>query len=178
MQQGPTGNRLAANIRAVRKHRAYDLKAVSEWLTEMGRPININGLSKIENGQRRVDADDLIAIALVLDVTPDRLLIGPDSGDEEVVLTPTFGAAARRVWKWVVGETSLRRETAKEAWRALVRPDSPSLPGVIRLPSGGLDNPVVKEAMDLFSRAETEGIDLNGLVAFYELRQPAGDGNG
>jgi hypothetical protein len=40
-----------------------------------GRPILPSGLSKIEQGQRAVDVDDLVALAIALQVNPNALLL-------------------------------------------------------------------------------------------------------
>jgi len=47
---------------------------LSRRLTEQGRPIAALGLRRIEAGERRVDADDLVALASVLEVDPGKML--------------------------------------------------------------------------------------------------------
>ncbi len=42
---------------------------------ELGRPIPPLGLTRIRDGKRRIDVDDLIALALALDVSPAVLLL-------------------------------------------------------------------------------------------------------
>ncbi len=170
MKQGPTGNRVASNVKEARRRCGFDLKELSARLERMGHQLNFNGLSKIENGLRRVDTDDLVALALVLDVTPDWLLVGDVTDDQPVRLTGKFETTARRVWRWLVGDAPLKRDLAKAKWRATVRPDSPSLPG-IHLPTDA-PKALLKEAFALFERAEAEGIDLNGLVTLYEWQKP------
>lgn len=49
------------------------LRDLSERLAET-RPMGHSTLSEIENGARRVDVDDLVALATALDVTPYQLL--------------------------------------------------------------------------------------------------------
>ena len=51
------------------------VRDLSAKLEELGRPILPSGITKIEQGARRVDADDLIAIATALEVSPTRLLL-------------------------------------------------------------------------------------------------------
>jgi transcriptional regulator with XRE-family HTH domain len=74
VEQGDAGHAVAANIRRIRELVGMTLQDVSDRLTELGRPIARSGLSKIESGHRRVDVDDLVAIANALGVTADRLL--------------------------------------------------------------------------------------------------------
>ena len=62
------------------------------------------GVSKIEQGDRRVDADDLVALALVLDVTPNRLLLVADADAQRVALTADARMSAFAVWRWACGE--------------------------------------------------------------------------
>jgi hypothetical protein len=56
-------------------------------LEEMGRPIPELGLRRIESGDRRVDVDDLMALAMALGVSPVTLLmpgvhsVGPRGDD-------------------------------------------------------------------------------------------------
>jgi transcriptional regulator with XRE-family HTH domain len=60
------------------------LREVSDRLARYGRPILPSGLAKIEKGDRRVDVDDLVAIARALGVNPERLLQVPfDSPTED-----------------------------------------------------------------------------------------------
>src|SRR5690606_19823410 len=54
-------------------------RALADRLAEHGRPMQVSGVSKIEAGERRVDVDDLVALARALEVTPAHLLTGePD----------------------------------------------------------------------------------------------------
>jgi transcriptional regulator with XRE-family HTH domain len=74
IELGPAGHAVAANIHRIRELVGMTLQDVSDRLTQLGRPIARSGLSKIEAGHRRVDVDDLVAIANALGVTADRLL--------------------------------------------------------------------------------------------------------
>lgn len=52
---------------------------LSRKLAEMGREIPPLGLRRIETGERRVDVDDLVALALALDLSPLALLLPTDT---------------------------------------------------------------------------------------------------
>jgi len=82
------------------------LAQLSARLAELGRPILPNGISRIEQGERRVDVDDLVALALALDVSPNALLM-PDKANRniEIKLTSTFTVSASDVWNWACGKT-------------------------------------------------------------------------
>ena len=79
VELGTSGHAVRANIRRIRELQKMSLQDVSDRLTRLGRPIARSGLSKIESGDRRVDVDDLVAIAAALSVTPNRLLKTPDN---------------------------------------------------------------------------------------------------
>lgn len=54
---------------------------------EAGRPLGHTAISDIENGSRRVDVDDLMAIASALGVAPNALLLPHGYDDKELVET-------------------------------------------------------------------------------------------
>lgn len=58
----------------------------------LGRPMQPSGLSKIEHC-RRVDADHLLALALALDVTPNRRRLPGAAGEDPNMLPATARAA-------------------------------------------------------------------------------------
>lgn len=62
------------------------MRALAERLAELGRPILPSGISKMEHGQRRVDADELIALASAFGVSPNRLLAERRDGRRKVEL--------------------------------------------------------------------------------------------
>lgn len=72
---GPIGQVVAENVKAYRSRRHFSLRDLSAKLAELGRPILPSGITKIEHGARRVDADDLVALGWALDVSPPRLLL-------------------------------------------------------------------------------------------------------
>ena len=74
---GPTGIRLAGNPRRIRASRPMTTEQLAERVTTLGRPMYANTITKIEKRQRRVDVDDLTALAAALQVTVQRLLDPP-----------------------------------------------------------------------------------------------------
>jgi len=71
---GAAGRATAQNIRLLRRLKDRTLDDVSEQLAKIGRPMSKSILSQIENAKRRVDVDDLVALASVLDTSPETLL--------------------------------------------------------------------------------------------------------
>lgn len=77
---GPAGERVRAKIKAVRKQRGLSTVDLSNRLTHIGRPIVPTGITKIENGDRRVDVGDLVALSEALNCSViDLLFDGPES---------------------------------------------------------------------------------------------------
>lgn len=71
---GPVGTTVRENIKKLREVRKLSYAELSRQLTSIGRPIHALGLRRLEDGDRRVDVDDLCALAFVLGVEPSRLL--------------------------------------------------------------------------------------------------------
>lgn len=117
IDRGPVSRRVADNIRELRRKRGLTLQELSEQLTAAGRPIVPSGVGKIEQvkseGARRVDVDDLVALALALDVSPVRLLLPATADEDEAVeLTEQVKVSKRGAWQWARGEKSLYDVTA------------------------------------------------------------------
>jgi transcriptional regulator with XRE-family HTH domain len=97
---------LGRNVAELRDRRRLSVRALSARLAELGHPILASGISKIENGSRRVDVGDLVALALALDVSPVRLLL-PGERVDRVQLTRDRSASWEAAWRWAVGEQPL-----------------------------------------------------------------------
>lgn len=94
----PTNARVAQRIAQVRRQRGLTLQELREGLERLGHPLLLSALSKIENGQRRVNVDDLIAMALALKVTPLTLLLpGQDAAPGEEVQLVGDSESGRRL---------------------------------------------------------------------------------
>ncbi|MGO9100438.1 MAG: helix-turn-helix domain-containing protein [Mycobacterium sp.] len=70
---GPVGMIVARNVRRLRGDTSY--AELSRRLDELGRPIPPLGLRHLEAGARRIDVDDLVMLALALDVPPMTLVL-------------------------------------------------------------------------------------------------------
>lgn len=85
-------------------------KELAERLVQIGRPIPALGLRRIEAGERRVDADDLVALAIAFGVSPLTLLLPADGAYE--LASPMTGVPDREVahntqWLWGLGKEPL-----------------------------------------------------------------------
>jgi transcriptional regulator with XRE-family HTH domain len=94
---------LAANIARVREARRLSYIELSRELSKAGRPIPELGLRRIEKGERRVDFDDLMAIAYVLRVCVVDLAVSNEATDEPYFVTPTNRYESASVREWIAG---------------------------------------------------------------------------
>lgn len=100
---------VAKNVGEIRRSRGLTVRDLAARLAELGHRLLASGVSRIENGERRVDVDDLVALARALDVSPVRLLLPAEPG--EVALPGDDRAWPwQAVWRWAVGEQPLTRE--------------------------------------------------------------------
>ena len=104
---GHIGGNVAANMESLRKGK-FSLRALEARLGELGRPILAIGLSRLAAGRRRVDVDDLVALAVALGVTPNSLLLPRDAPPgTEVELAPGIRVSAMAAWAWADGRMPL-----------------------------------------------------------------------
>jgi transcriptional regulator with XRE-family HTH domain len=101
---GPTGVNVTHAVRRLREARHLTYAELSRQLADMGREIPPLGLRRIESGERRVDADDLVALAAALNVSPITLLMPETAKRDEVVeVTARKPDTAGAVWDWLRG---------------------------------------------------------------------------
>jgi transcriptional regulator with XRE-family HTH domain len=99
---GPTGTTVADNIRQIRETRHLGYTELSRLLADHGRDIAPLGLRRIEARERRVDVDDLMALAVVFGVSPVALLAPPSrSAQTTVEGTATGERRADVLRKWL-----------------------------------------------------------------------------
>jgi transcriptional regulator with XRE-family HTH domain len=110
-EQGAASVRVASNLRAMRAQRGLSTYALGRKLAEIGWPIRASIITRIEGGERRVDVDDLVALAVALDVSPGTLLM-PETQAPIVPLhvpvdLPGGPVSLAAAWAWVCGERPL-----------------------------------------------------------------------
>jgi transcriptional regulator with XRE-family HTH domain len=131
---GPSSERAAANIRRFRRAGEVTTAALSQRLAAIGHPVVDTGITKTEKGDRRIDVDDLVALALALGVTPNTLLM-PEVGylgtSDAHRLTPAVSGTAEELWQWAQGERPLHMHVpGADAW--LGGDDHPALRFALR----------------------------------------------
>ncbi|MEV6212141.1 helix-turn-helix domain-containing protein [Kitasatospora sp. NPDC051914] len=122
---GPTGDQLRANIARLRAERGMTKKELSDRVGELGRPIPPLGITRLEAGTRRVDADDLMALAAALNVSPGTLLLPHEqpSGDKTdpyeywIKATGIGHVPWETAWRWMHGEYPAADVPPKEVRR-------------------------------------------------------------
>ncbi|EPD62382.1 helix-turn-helix domain-containing protein [Streptomyces sp. HGB0020] len=100
---GPTGEQVRANVASVREARGMTKKQLADRVTQLGRPIPPLGISRIEAGTRRVDADDLVALAVALRVAPATLLLPRGAADDPASVTAAGEVTTAEAWMWADG---------------------------------------------------------------------------
>lgn len=184
--RGPVATHVSQNLAELRRKRGMSLAQLSEVMTSTaGRPILASGLGKIETGERRVDVDDLVALAMALDVSPVRLLLprpqpeaadAPEETRTEAVLhrepgpndyvLPSGGSTPlTRVWSWACGDEPLWGFDKYGDWEEENRPPSPrhlSVTALQRLAETAQDagRELHQAAVALWHAAESEAQGL------------------
>jgi transcriptional regulator with XRE-family HTH domain len=97
---------LKDNIKRIREGQRITYVELAERLESVGRTIPVLGLRRIERGERRVDVDDLLALAYALGVPPVDLLVSGDlDAEERYGITPDVQALAGPARSWISGST-------------------------------------------------------------------------
>ena len=168
---GPVSRRVAENVKRLREGLGWSLARLSQELGDRGRPILSTGLHRLEQGRRRIDADDLVALAAVLDVSPITLLM-PFTAEGTVELTDSLTAEALVAWDWMRAARPLvlpvddREESVHQAVRFQMR----------ALPMGARAMP--KLLTGFFSENEDRREDLSPLDWDSHGDRREGDGDG
>ncbi len=162
---GPTGKTVARNLRRLRGN--VTLRELQQRLRGVGHEISASGIQKIEAGVRRVDVDDLVALAVVLGVNPNALLF-PKSLDEPVAVTGADPADLVRVWEWADGITPIEGDVGSDDYVRGLRPDF--------IPAGNTKiGPVTFEDLNL--RVDELSAIIKTLVDQNAAKEQSGDGN-
>lgn len=89
-------------MKRIREGRRLTYREVTDRLAEMGRPMPPLALSRIEAGTRRVDVDDLVALAVALGVNASSLLL-PHKATDRIEVTGAGTVDAHMAWAWADG---------------------------------------------------------------------------
>lgn len=118
---GPVAPRLArvaaASIGALRRRRGWTLERLSQRLEEIGYPLGISQLSRIETGERRLSLEDFYALACALNADPVHLLDGTLANTPERIALTDATTVSRRVLRgWLRGRGPLPHDPHWRSW--------------------------------------------------------------
>ena len=143
---GPVGDHVTRTVRHFREERRLSYAELSRQLSQLGREIPPLGLRRLESGDRKVDVDDLVALALALEVSPLVLLL-PVEASALVPQGPKYDAEA--IWQWASGSKALTEANALR----FIRESNPLYDW------SGVEARLSKEATVMLSRNNVEGSD-------------------
>lgn len=108
LELSDTGIAVADNVERLIRSTGLNHTQLSARLALIGRDIPPLAVGRIIKKERRVDADDLVALAIALGVTPITLLMpatGADDEDAQVTLTGVGKPiSAVSAWNWLSGQ--------------------------------------------------------------------------
>lgn len=116
---GVTGRMVAENVRLTREATGLSYAALSSELEALGHRIPVLGLRRIEAKARRVDVDDLMALAAVFGVPPIQLLFNAAMEPEEERQGTGLPAEVNfhEATAWARGDTFLDLQDREQYWR-------------------------------------------------------------
>ncbi|MFB7555354.1 helix-turn-helix domain-containing protein [Streptomyces brevispora] len=174
-QISATGEAVRKNVTRLRKAHGWTTYELAQRMNAAGRPIPQSGVSRVESGGRRVDADDLAAFSIVFGVSPAALLLPlKDSPRDSVDVTGAGRVSAETAWEWASNRRPLKTPTS-EAHTAQLKYVLNSLPPNARQarqhPAGRAIEAAHDDVTRLIVRAgwTVEGTDQE----FYDLLDQA-----
>lgn len=103
---GPTGIRVSINVAKRREALNLTYAALEKRLISCGHRIPALGLRRIEARARRVDVDDLLALAFALECTP-LFLLSPATPNEPVTAIKEGELTWEEIRTWIQGRVKL-----------------------------------------------------------------------
>jgi transcriptional regulator with XRE-family HTH domain len=109
VQRDATAETVSANVKRLRTDQNLGLRGLSTKLAEVGRPLGHSAVDQIEKGTRRVDVDDLVALAAALGVSPTTLLMpGMSNADApKMIEVARAEMSIARFWLWLKTDAAL-----------------------------------------------------------------------
>lgn len=107
-------------VREARRVRGWTQRDLAAALDRVGVKIDASNVTRLERGNRSVTLDEVIAIAVVLGVSPLHLIVPLD--DNGAQLTPTLTVKTEEARAWLRGQTPLKE--SDERWFYTQTPES------------------------------------------------------
>jgi transcriptional regulator with XRE-family HTH domain len=108
VQRGETSEVVGGNVRRLRNDQNLGLRALAVRLEKIRPSLRHSSIDAIERGTRRVDVDDLMALAVVLGVPPATLLMPVTDSEADMVTATGISTKmmAQQLWLWLVADLS------------------------------------------------------------------------
>jgi transcriptional regulator with XRE-family HTH domain len=107
----PIGDYVVSAIEELRAARGLSLRQLADRLGALGHPVQTSAVHAIVQGRRKVSPDELVALALALDVNTNALQLPRHVGRDDIVeLTPKASQRANVTWDWADGRFPLPPE--------------------------------------------------------------------
>lgn len=117
IKPGTLSDQIASAVRRLREKQRLPYTELSERLAKIGRPIPVLGLRRIEKGERRVDVDELVALARALNVPPVWLMFPVGLSEEPVVeLLPDRRVHPEGALSWFIGNGRMPSALSQEEY--------------------------------------------------------------
>ena len=126
VQRDATAETVSANVKRLRTKQNLGLRGLSTKLGEVGRPLGHSAVDQIEKGTRRVDVDDLMALAVALEVSPRRYCMPYAENADDQVRDDRSAMDAFEAWSGCaeagcsrghIGGRHYRRCVPQSSWR-------------------------------------------------------------
>ncbi|CCA57262.1 predicted DNA binding protein [Streptomyces venezuelae ATCC 10712] len=153
IEMGPTGEAVAHNLARLRKLRGLSTRQLAALLEQRGRSISPSGIIRMEKAERHVTADELVALAAALGVSPASLYLPQHDGPRQTIpITGVGDVPADTAWEWASNKRPLvlpegSQKRAMTEYRLYALP--PHMAGL------------VEEAMPLQGWVTRDGVQYN-----------------
>lgn len=100
---------VASNVRGYRESYGWSSEALAERLTRVGCPIHRSAIYKIEQGARKVDPDELVALSAVFSVSVDVLVSGREWDKVPSSVREALDQSRQAAWQLEEAQEQLQR---------------------------------------------------------------------
>lgn len=116
---------VAVTVARIRQEQRISLMELERRLVDLGEPIPRLGLSRLEEGKRKVSPEEIVALARALDVPPLLLMFPFDATEVQTQVLPGVVVNTRTAAKWFAGRAQLGDERGSAGQAAIRLFDDP-----------------------------------------------------
>lgn len=115
IQLDVTGKAVAQNVQLFRNSRGFNFGQLARRMAELGRPLSITSLQRIEEGTRRVDVDDLMYLTTALGLPSMTWLLRSEEAQIQILRnSPRMPLEAKRLIVKELSEQIAAEERERE----------------------------------------------------------------